>query len=82
MSFEEALEALEGVVDKLEDGELPLEQALVEFEKGVALTRRCGEELDSAERRIEVLIEESGASGVRSFDLESDEEDSPEEGAF
>ena len=82
MSFEEALEALEGVVDKLEDGELPLEQALVEFERGVALTRRCGEELDSAERRIEVLIEESGESGVRSFDLESDEEDSPEEGAF
>ena len=86
MSFEEALEALEGVVDQLEDGALPLEEALVEFEKGVALSRRCSEELDAADRRIEVLIEQSGGVDVRPFDLEApeseDEENSSEGGAF
>lgn len=86
MSFEEALEALEGVVDQLEDGALPLEEALVEFEKGVVLSRRCSEELDAADRRIEVLIEQSGGVDVRPFDLEApgneDDENSSEGGAF
>ena len=83
LSFEEALAALEGVVDKLEDGELPLEQALTEFERGVALSRRCGEELDAADRRIEVLIEQSGGHEAQAFDLdEAGEDHSPDEGAF
>lgn len=83
MSFEEALEALEGVVDKLEDGELPLEQALTEFERGVALSRRCGEELDSADRRIEILIEQSGGAEAQAFEFDAnDDESASEEGAF
>lgn len=83
MSFEEALTALEGVVDKLEDGELPLEQALTEFERGVALSRRCGEELDAADRRIEILIEQNGGHEAQDFDPDADdEEESSEEGAF
>ena len=72
-----------GVVDKLEDGELPLEQALTEFERGVALSRRCGEELDAADRRIEILIEQSGGHEAQAFDLdEAGEDHSPDEGAF
>lgn len=83
MSFEDALEALEAVVDKLEDGELPLEQALSEFERGVALSRRCSEELDSADRRIEILIEQSGGKEAEAFEFDSgDEGSSAEEGAF
>ena len=55
-SFESALERLEAIVDRLESGELPLEQALAAFEEGVALSRRCATELEAAERRIELLV--------------------------
>jgi exodeoxyribonuclease VII small subunit len=55
-SFEGALERLEAIVDRLESGELPLEQALAAFEEGVALSRRCAAELEAAERRIELLV--------------------------
>ncbi|MAI79142.1 MAG: exodeoxyribonuclease VII small subunit [Deltaproteobacteria bacterium] len=79
LSFEGAMEALETVVDRLEDGELPLEDALLEFERGVALSRRCHEQLDAADRRIEVLIEQNGHTVVEPFDLGSNgEEDSAE----
>jgi len=55
-SFESALERLEAIVDRLESGELPLEQALAAFEEGVTLSRRCTAELEAAERRIELLV--------------------------
>jgi len=55
-SFESALERLEAIVERLEGGELPLEQALAAFEEGVALSRRCTAELEAAERRIELLV--------------------------
>ena len=58
LSFEEALERLEGIVDRLEQGDLELQDALGEFEKGVALTRRCASQLDDVERRIDVLVKE------------------------
>lgn len=72
-TFEQALEALERVVDRLEDGELPLEEALVEFERGVALSRRCSDQLDAVERRIEMLIDHNGRKSVRPFELEMNE---------
>ncbi|NQZ95913.1 MAG: exodeoxyribonuclease VII small subunit [Myxococcales bacterium] len=56
VSFEEALERLEGIVDRLEQGDLELEDSLTAFEEGVALTRRCAGQLEAAERRIEVLV--------------------------
>jgi len=52
VSFEGALEQLEGLVEQLESGDLPLEDALKAFEQRVALSRRCASELDAAERRI------------------------------
>jgi exodeoxyribonuclease VII small subunit len=51
-TFEQALEALEERVRKLEAGELPLEDALEIFEQGIELTRECHEKLDAAEGRI------------------------------
>lgn len=56
LSFEQVLEKLEGVVTELERGELPLEQALAAFERGVTLSRKGASLLDDAERRIEVLL--------------------------
>ena len=56
LSFEQIIDKLEGVVTELERGELPLEQALAAFERGVTLSRKGASLLDDAERRIEVLL--------------------------
>jgi len=66
-SFETALEQLEAIVDRLEQGELELEDALRAFEAGVALTRRCAQQLSDAERRIEVLVREGESWVARPF---------------
>ena len=59
-SFEVALDRLEALVERLEQGDLELEESLVAFEEGVALARRCAAQLGDAERRIEVLMREGG----------------------
>ena len=68
LPFEQAIEELEGVVENLEDGELDLEAALVAFEQGVALSKHCAGQLESAERRIEVLVEQGGELLATPFD--------------
>lgn len=55
--FESALAELESIVTKLEQGDLPLEQSLGLFERGVQLSRFCHTKLEDAERRIEILTE-------------------------
>ena len=55
--FESALAELETIVTKLEQGDLPLEQSLALFERGVQLSRFCHARLEDAERRIEMLTE-------------------------
>jgi exodeoxyribonuclease VII small subunit len=60
-SFEQALQQLEGVVQRLEQGELPLEQALELYEQGVRLSRLCHAKLEEAEGKIALLLKtESG----------------------
>jgi exodeoxyribonuclease VII small subunit len=55
--FETAIAELESIVKKLEQGDLPLEQSLELYERGVQLSRFCHAKLEEAERRIEVLDE-------------------------
>ena len=55
--FETALTELDAIVKKLEDGDIPLEQSLQLFERGVQLSRFCHARLEEAERRIEILNE-------------------------
>lgn len=74
LGFEAALEQLEGLVDRLESGDLPLESALAAFEQGVALTRRCADQLAAAERRIETLVREGGRLVARPLPDASEEE--------
>jgi len=69
-SFEGALERLEAIVERLESGELPLEQALAAFEEGVALSRRCAGELEAAERRIELLVAGPDGESTEPFEPE------------
>ena len=61
-SFDEGMRRLDAIVAKLEQGSLPLEQALIEFESGVHLLRSLHEKLGEVEQRVEVLLRD--ADGV------------------
>lgn len=56
-SFENTLEELESIVNILESGDIPLEEALQQFEKGVKLSQECQKALSDAERKIQILID-------------------------
>jgi exodeoxyribonuclease VII small subunit len=58
-SFEECLQSLEKVVERIESGELSLEDSLATFEEGVRLVQSCNRKLSDVERRIEVLTKDS-----------------------
>jgi exodeoxyribonuclease VII small subunit len=68
LSFEQALEALEDRVRRIESGELSLDEALAVYEEGVALSRQCGEQLDVAETRVSALVR--GARGIQEQAIE------------
>ncbi|MGL4312219.1 MAG: exodeoxyribonuclease VII small subunit [Paracoccaceae bacterium] len=55
MSFEEALAELEGVVKKLESGNVPLEDSIALYERGAALRKHCDAKLKAAEERVEMI---------------------------
>lgn len=64
-SFDQVLDRLRQVVQRLEQGSLPLDQALVAFEEGVRLSRRGSAILDAAEQRVELLLREDDGSEKR-----------------
>lgn len=71
--FEETLQELETLVRKLEQGELPLEESLKAFERGVRLTRECQQSLSAAEQRVEQVMEnEQGELAQRPFSEDGD----------
>ncbi len=55
-TFEQSLDELESVVKQLDSGDLPLEQSLALFERGVALSEACRKQLEEAETRVEILM--------------------------
>lgn len=69
LSFEEALAQLEDTVRRLESADVPLEEALSLFERGVALSRACGRRLDVAELRVQQLtVNKDGEASLAPFD--------------
>ena len=66
--FEAALEELEALVERLERGDLQLEDALRSFERGVQLTRQCQGALAAAQQKVEILLKSGGDARVRDFD--------------
>ncbi len=73
LTFEQAFRELEGVVQKLESGELPLEQSLELFERGQALAARCTELLEQAELKLKVLAgDDRHGYTERDLDLEDE----------
>ncbi len=69
--FEEGMKSLEGIVGRLEQGNLPLEESLDAFEKGIHLLRVLHDKLEEVERRVEVLVRDAdGVLRVRDGDDE------------
>jgi exodeoxyribonuclease VII small subunit len=58
--FETSLQRLEQIVDELEKGNVPLEQALKLFEEGLELSTSCRKELEDAEGKVEILLKQNG----------------------
>ena len=64
-SFESMIESLEQIIERIEGGEVGLEQSIAEYEKGMALIKRCREVLTKAEQRVEELGKEGTKEGTR-----------------
>jgi len=77
--FERALAELETLVESLERGDLPLEEALRTFERGVELTRLCQTSLKAAQQKVEILLRRGGQSTVEEFAAIEDPAASPHE---
>jgi exodeoxyribonuclease VII small subunit len=72
LSFERAIEELESIVRRLEDGKVPLEESVAIYERGEALKRRCEDLLRQAEARVQkITLDASGnPTGTEPFDVE------------
>lgn len=73
-SFEEALARLENIIEKLDRGELKLEESLRLFEEGIGLARYCNSKLDEAQGRVELLLDVDGEN-ILTKDFRVDEEE-------
>lgn len=71
--FEQSLAELETLVERLERGDLPLDEALKLFERGVALTRHCQASLQAAQQKVEILLKRGGEAQPQPFEDPADE---------
>lgn len=74
MKFEQAVEKLEEIVDKLESGEIGLDESLKEYEEGTKLLKFCTAKLDEVEKKIEILVKDKGGkvTGSKAFKPEDE----------
>lgn len=68
--FEQSLAELQTLVERLESGELSLEDTLATFEQGIRLTRECQDALAQAEQKVQILLERDGALQEAPFDTD------------
>ncbi|CDG20103.1 Exodeoxyribonuclease 7 small subunit [Xenorhabdus poinarii G6] len=71
-AFETALKELEDIVIRLESGELPLEDALNEFERGIQLARQGQKTLQQAEQRVQILLNHDAQSPLDEFSSDAE----------
>lgn len=74
LTFEQALNRLELIVDNLESGEVPLEIAIDLFQEGMKLANRCSNKLENIESKIEALIEKNGELITKPYVLDEEKE--------
>jgi len=68
--FEKALQELEDLVEKMEEGEMSLEESLKQFERGVDLTRACQKALAEAEQKVQILMKNADKDELEAFKTE------------
>ena len=71
-NLEKSLAELEGLVEELESGDLPLEKAMKKFEEGIKLTRGCQTALKEAEQKVEILLKSAGGEDLEEFEVDID----------
>ncbi|MEL7535673.1 MAG: exodeoxyribonuclease VII small subunit [Pseudomonadota bacterium] len=70
-TLDETLAELEALVEKMESGDLSLDEAMREFERGIELTRRCQKALSDAEQKVDILLKKTAASEtVETYDTD------------
>jgi len=67
LNFEIALQELEALVERMEKGEISLEDSLRDFERGIELTRACQKALQEAEQKVQILVEKDGRLTLEPF---------------
>ncbi|KKC98970.1 MULTISPECIES: exodeoxyribonuclease VII small subunit [Photobacterium] len=72
MAFEEAMNELDVIVNELESGDIPLEDALKKFERGIALARNSQQKLTQAEQRVEILLQADDNAPLTDFEPSDD----------
>lgn len=72
LDYEAAVSELETLVERLEKGDISLEESLKLYERGVLLTRDCQEALQAAEQKVQMLLQQSGQSDLVDFDPDSE----------
>ncbi|MGH8551194.1 MAG: exodeoxyribonuclease VII small subunit [Methylococcales bacterium] len=65
--FENSLKELEELVERLEKGDIPLEDSLKFFERGIQLTRACQKALKEAEQKVEILLQDNGDDTLKPY---------------
>lgn len=71
LSFEEALEELEKIIERLEEGEVPLEEAISIYRKGMELSKLCHDKLKNVEEQLAQIITEDGSK--EEFSMQEEE---------
>ncbi len=74
IDFGGALAELEALVEKMEDGNISLEESLKYFERGIALTRTCQKALEEAEQKVQLLLEKEGEQQLQPFSTKDNKE--------
>lgn len=72
INFEEAMKQLENIASELEKGDLTLDESVNKFEDGMKLSKKCNDFLDSAEKKITMLINDNGEIKEENFVPEED----------
>lgn len=73
MAFEAALDELDAIVNELESGDIPLEDALKKFERGISLARSSQQKLTQAEQRVEILLQADDEAPLTDFEPSHDQ---------
>ncbi|MGS2720914.1 exodeoxyribonuclease VII small subunit [Paraglaciecola aestuariivivens] len=68
LSFEQSMQELEALVTKMEQGDLPLEEALQSFERGIELARQSQQKLKDAEQKVQILTAQNGQQSLDVFE--------------